>query len=109
MEIKCSKEYLVIILAVKESLERFSCLASLKKGKHREAGLKHELKLFSDTFLMLVVVNENCCLCICFTELLIVGSCCCAVVILITEPFVFSRSVNIVCRSTQNASHLKHF
>ena len=46
IERKGSKEYLVIILAVKESYERFSCLESiLKKSKHREAGLKHKLKL----------------------------------------------------------------
>ena len=43
---KRSKEYLVIILAVKESFERFSCLEFVfEKSKHREAGLKHKLKL----------------------------------------------------------------
>ena len=76
MERKRSKEYLVIILAGKESFERFSCLEFvLEKSKHREAGLKHKLKLeawrlriFRDT-LTLVFLNENCCFCICFTEL----------------------------------------
>ena len=35
--------YLVIILAVKESFERFSCLEFIfEKSKHREAGLKHK-------------------------------------------------------------------
>ena len=44
MERKRSKEYLVVILAVKErskeSCERFSCLEFIcEKSKHREAGL----------------------------------------------------------------------
>ena len=43
------KEYLVIILAVKESFERFSCLEfTFEKSKHREAGLKHK-QGFSET------------------------------------------------------------
>ena len=46
IERKRSKEYLVIILAGKESFERFSCLEFVfEKSKHREAGLKHKLKL----------------------------------------------------------------
>ena len=46
IERKRSKEYLVIILAAKESFERFSCLEFIfEKSKHREAGLKHKLKL----------------------------------------------------------------
>ena len=111
IERKRSKEYLVIILAGKESFERFSCLEFVfEKSKHQEAGLKHKLKLeawrlriFSDT-LILVFLNENCCFCICFTELfllLIVSSLSCN---LITVPIVFSCSVNIACRSTQNAA-----
>ena len=114
IEGKRSKEYLVIILAGKESFERFSCLEFFfETSKHREAGLKkrHKLKLeawrlrnFRDT-LILVFLNENCCFCICFTELcffywLLVVS----LVILIAVPNVFSRSVNIACRSTQNAA-----
>ena len=112
IERKRSKEYLVIILAGKESFERFSCLEFVfEKSNHREAGLKHKLKLeawrlriFRDT-LILVFMNENCCLCICFTELyffywLLVVS----LVILFALPIAFSRSVNIVCRSTQNAA-----
>ena len=44
IERKPSKEYLVIILAVKESFERFSCLEFIfEKNKHREDGLKHKL------------------------------------------------------------------
>ena len=42
-----SREYLVIILAVKESFEQFSCLQFIfGKSKHREAGFtcKHKLK-----------------------------------------------------------------
>ena len=117
LERKRSKEYLVIILAVKESFERFSCLEFIfETSKYREAGLKHKLKLwawrlriFRDT-LILVFVNEKCCLCIRFTELyffywfLVVS-----LVILIAVPFVFSRSVNIACRSTQNAARIKRF
>ena len=112
IERKRFKECLVIILAVKERFERFSCLEFVfEKSKHREAGLKLKLKLeawrlriFRDT-LILVFLNENCCLCICFTELyffywLLVVS----LVILIAVPIVFSRSVNIACRSTQNAA-----
>ena len=117
IERKRSKEYLVIILAGKESFEPFSCLEFVfEKSKHREGGLKHKLKLeawrlriFRDT-LILVFLNENCCFCICFTELyffywLLVVS----LVILIAVPFVFSRSVNIACRSTQNAARIKPF
>ena len=100
IERKRSKEYLVIILTVKESFERFSCLEFIfEKRKYREAGLKHKLKLWAwrlrvlrDT-LILVFVNEKCCLCICFTELyffywLLVVS----LIILFAVPFVFSRS-----------------
>ena len=44
IERKRSKEYLDIILAVKESFERFSYLEFVfEKSKHREAGLKHKL------------------------------------------------------------------
>ena len=72
IERKRSEEYLVIILAVKESFERFSCLEFIfEKSKQREAGWKRKLKLeawrlriFRDT-LILVFLNENCCLCIC--------------------------------------------
>ena len=47
IERKRSKEYLVIILAVKESFERFSCLELIfEKSKHREAGLQHKLNLY---------------------------------------------------------------
>ena len=106
IERKRSKEYLVIILVGKESFERFSCLEFVfENSKHREAGLKHKLKLvawrlkiFSDT-LILVFLHENCCLCTCFSELyffywlLVVSH-----VILIAVSFVFSRSVNIACR-----------
>ena len=46
IERKRSKEYLFIILAVKEILGRFSCLEFIfKKSKYREGGLKHKLKL----------------------------------------------------------------
>ena len=103
IERKRSKEYLFIILAGKESFKRFSCLEFVfEKSKHREAGLKHKLKLqawrlriFRDT-LILVFMNENCCFSICFIELyffywlLVVSP-----VILIAVPNVFRRSVNI--------------
>ena len=43
IERKRYKEYLVILLAVKESFERFSCLEFIfEKSKYREAGLKHK-------------------------------------------------------------------
>ena len=46
IERKRSKEYLVIILDVKESFDQFSCLKFIfEKTKHWEAGLKHKLKL----------------------------------------------------------------
>ena len=49
IERKQSKEYLVIILAVKESFERFSCLEFIfEKSKHLEAGIKHK-QGFSET------------------------------------------------------------
>ena len=52
IERKRSKEYIVIILAGKESFERFSYLEFVfEKSKHREAGLKHKLKLEDSGFL----------------------------------------------------------
>ena len=54
-------------------------------------------------------MSENCCLCLCFTELyffywLLVFS----IVIIIAVPFFFqSFSVNIACTSTQTASRIK--
>ena len=49
IERKHSKEYLIIILAVKEIFERFSCLEFIfEKSKHREAGLKRK-QGFSET------------------------------------------------------------
>ena len=46
IERKRSKEYLVIILAVKESFELFSCLEFIFEKKQTPgAGLKHKLKL----------------------------------------------------------------
>ena len=100
IEGKRSKEYFGIILAVKESFERFSCIEFIfENSKHRETGLKHKLKLsawrlriFRDT-LILVFMNENCCLLKCFTELyffywLLVAS----LAIFIAVPFVFGHS-----------------
>ena len=85
----------------KRSFERFSCPEFVfEKSKHREAGLKHKLKLeawrlriFRDT-LLLVFLNENCRLYVSFTELylfywLLVLS----LAILIVVPIVFSRSI----------------
>ena len=90
---------------------------TVEKSKHPGSRLKHKLgrvkawrlRIFRDA-LILVFVNKNCCLCICFTELcffywLLVVS----LVILIAVPIVFSRSVNIACRSTQNAARIKRF
>ena len=51
---------------------------------------------FLETPLILVFLNENCCLCICFTELFS---------FLIAVPIVFSRSMSNASRSTtQNAA-----
>ena len=114
IERKRSKEYLVIILAVKESFERFSCLEFIfEKSKRREAGLKHKLKfeawtvrIFRDTCLRewklfsLYMLHR-----IIILLLMLVVS----LVILIAVPFFFSRSVNIACRSTQNAAPIKRF
>ena len=69
IERKRSKHYLVIISAVKEIFERFSCLEFVfEKSKLQESGLKHKLQIFRGT-LILVFLNENCRLCICFTKL----------------------------------------
>ena len=62
------------------------------------------LMIFRDTLpSILVFVNENCCLCACFTEfiLLIVSS--------LSRNFnrfaaCFQSYINIACRSTQNAA-----
>ena len=52
IERKRSKEHLVIILAAKESFERFSCPEfTFENSKYREAGLKHKLKLEDSGFL----------------------------------------------------------
>ena len=75
IEIKRSKEYLVIILAVKESFERFSCLEFIfEKSKQGEAGWKRKLKLeawrlrnFRDTLILNLSSWMNCCLCICWS------------------------------------------
>ena len=46
IEKKRSKEYLVISLPVKGSLQRFSCLEFIyEKSKHRENSLRHKVKL----------------------------------------------------------------
>ena len=46
IEGKRSKEYFVVIPAVKESFERFSCLEFIfENSKRREDGLKHKLNL----------------------------------------------------------------
>ena len=114
IERKRSKEYLVTILAVKESFERFSCLEFVfEKRKHPEAGLKRK-QGFSQTLyiVILVFVNENCCLCICFTELFslslsrIVSSLFCN---FNRCAVCFQSLMNIACKSSQNAARIKRF
>ena len=66
------------------------------------------LRIFRDTFI-LVFVNENCCLCKCFTELyffywLLVVSC-----NFNRFAVCFQSFINIACRSTQNAARIKRF
>ena len=51
IERKRSKKHLVIILAVKESFKRFSCLEFIfEKSKYREAGLKFRLSFKTQDF-----------------------------------------------------------
>ena len=105
IERKRSKEYLDIILAGKESFEWFSCLEFVfEKSKHREAGLKHKLKLEAWRLRVLyghfnTCIHEWKLLFLYMFHRIIVS-----LVILIAVPIVFSRSVNIACRSTQNAA-----
>ena len=113
IERKRSEEYLVIILAVKESFERFSCLefifeiANTGKPAYKMKNINKDFQRHFNTCLR----GWNCCLCICFTELfsfywLLVVS----FAIFIAGPFVFSRSwTSLPCRSSQNAARIKHF
>ena len=51
IERKRFKEYVVIILAVKESFERFSCLEFIfEKSKHREAGFDYNSVISLKTY-----------------------------------------------------------
>ena len=94
IERKRSKEYLVIILAVKESFERFSCLKDFQR--HFNTCLR-EWKLLSlyvfhrIIFLLLIVSSVFCnfhrCCAVCFQ----------------------SPMNSIACRSSQNAARIKRF
>ena len=99
IERKRSKEYFVIILAVKGSFEGFCCLEFICENSLQTPGSKLKtwtkalrLRNFRDT--LIVFVNENCFFfCICFTELyLFYGLLVVSLGILIAVPFVFSRS-----------------
>ena len=98
IERKSSKEYFVIILAVKWSFEGFCCLEFICENSLQTPGSKLKtwtkalrLRNFRDT--LIVFVNENCFICICFTELyLFYGLLVVSLGILIAVPFVFSRS-----------------
>ena len=64
--------YFVIILAVKESFERLFCVEFIFE-KANTGKPAYKIKNINKDFLrhlILVFVSENCCLCICFTELL---------------------------------------
>ena len=68
------------------------------------------LMIFRDTSLsILVFVNENYCLCTCFTELylfhwlLVVP-----LAIFIAAPGCFQSNINIACRNTENATRKYH-
>ena len=109
IERKHSKEYSVIILAVKERFEQFSCLEFIFEKKQTPGSrLKTQTRIFKDT-LILVFVNENCCLCmfhrIIFLLLIVSSLFCnfnrCAV--------CFQSLMNIACRSSQNAACIKRF
>ena len=98
-----------LILAVKESFERFSCLEFIfEKSKRREAGLKHKqgfsetlftclgewkllsLYMFHRIIILLLIVSSLFCN---FNR--------CAV--------CFQSLTNIACRSSQNAACIKRF
>ena len=106
-------EVLVILLVVKESFERYSCLEFLlKNSKHCEAGLKLKLtelkvlfhgRIFKDTSLSIhVFVNKNALWSVSlnyisvswlFVKISFLSLC--------RLLFSFSCSINIACRSTQ--------
>ena len=115
IERKRSKEYFVIILAVKGSSERFCCLEFICENSLQTPGSKLKtwtkalrLRNFRDT--LIEFVNENCFFLYMFYRviflLLIVSSLSwnfnrCAV--------CFQSFMNITCRSTQNAARIKRF
>ena len=98
IERKSSKEYFVIILAVKGSFEGFCCLEFICENSLQTPGSKLKtwtkalrLRNFRDT--LIVFVNENCFFLYMFTELyLFYGLLVVSLGILIAVPFVFSRS-----------------
>ena len=103
------KEYLVIILAVKESFERFSCLKFIfEKTKRREAGLKHK-QGFSET--LFTCLREWKLLSLYMFHRIII------LLLIISSLFCnfnrcavcFQSLVNIACRSSQNAARIKRF
>ena len=65
-----SEDYLIIILAVEriKALSDFLAWSSSLKTVNTGKPAKSFLRIFRDA-LILVFVNENCCLCQCFTEL----------------------------------------
>ena len=105
---KCSKEYLVLILAVKESFERFSCLEFIfEKRKRREAGLKHKQE-FSETLFtchrewkLLSTYMFHRIILLWIVSSLFCNFNRCAV--------CFQSLTNIACRSSQNAACIKRF
>ena len=98
----CRKKTLSDFLASRSSPSKTANSALGSRLKHKLKLYALRLRIFRDT-LILVFVNENCCLCKCFTELylfflLLVVS----LAILIACPCrLFSSFMTIACRSTQ--------
>ena len=107
---KRSEEYLIIILAVEriKALSDFLAWSSSLKTVNTGKPAKSFLRIFRDA-LILVFVNENCCLCQCFTELHFFYW-----LLEVSSNFnrftvCFQSFINIACRSTQNVTRIKRF
>ena len=90
------------------SLRKTSIKVSLKILSLQASSLSLKTHDFKHA-LILVFVNENCCLCKCFTELyffywLLVVSC-----NFNRFAVCFQSFINIACRSTKNAAPIKRF
>ena len=99
----CRKKALSDFLASSSSLKTVNTRKPAKSFK-----LKLKDSVFRDAFI-LVFVNENCCLCKCFTELHFFYW-----LLVVSYNFnrfavCFQSFINNACRSTQNAARIKRF